>query len=328
MEDFLDFKDYKGYAKTWVDEILVNDSHFSGDGFGTFFLEKMDYTIRGGYDYKNIIIRGRMEFDREIVQIGYIIDHLDMEIREDFSDETTEADKCCGKVFGDNAVSFKIEIPTAQLAPGSYAIELAAQLKNGYWVVLNGAPSEDNAISTITFKCIEKPQMTPMGEKICREAKWVADCCRENDFLYGDAPINPAINNDAKKCSCDRLCEWTLYRAGYTDQPERQGLVVWAPGANDLSEWCERQGFLKIENYDDLQPGDVVFVNYNLPRPEHAYVFAGWAGDKKCGQIVRYDAGSTERMHTYQPFVQSIIVRPGRVENFLHAYRAVEKEIL
>ena len=47
------------------------------------------------------------------------------------------------------------------------------------------------------------------------------------DFHYGDAPINPAIDDSAHLVSCDRFVGWVVYDLGWTDQPEIQGLVVY-----------------------------------------------------------------------------------------------------
>ena len=67
---------------------------------------------------------------------------------------------------------------------------------------------------------------TPLQAEILKEAKWVTDYVRENGFRYGDAPMNPAIDHEAKLVSCDRLVDWVMYRVGFTDQVERQGMVV------------------------------------------------------------------------------------------------------
>ena len=61
-------------------------------------------------------------------------------------------------------------------------------------------------------------------------AKCICDYIRDKEFDYGHAPINPAFNHDARIVSCDRLMDWILYRAGYTDQPYIHGKCVSGPG--------------------------------------------------------------------------------------------------
>lgn len=152
---------------------------------------------------------------------------------------------------------------------------------------------------------------------LLREAKWVTDYVRENKFTYGDAPLNPAINNDAKKVSCDRLVCWVYYRVGFTDQPRSQGLVV-----SNFFPWCEKHGFEKITKARDLQPGDLVGVrpSANGKYPEHVFMYAGperygrkYSGSGNCR---RYDCGSDTRIRSVQPFVEPI-------SDFMCAYRPV-----
>ncbi|HOA31223.1 MAG: hypothetical protein ACOX3J_08475 [Clostridia bacterium] len=151
---------------------------------------------------------------------------------------------------------------------------------------------------------------------ILREAKYVTDYVRKNSFTYGDAPVNPAINHDAKKISCDRLVGWVLYRVGYTEhQPTQSGLFVWAPGdPRDLEDFCKKHGFKKIEIVEDLQPGDIVFVNHrSKDRPDHTFIYGGKVSSTN---HFRYDCGSDHRIQSIQPFSEPVV-------DFLFAYRPV-----
>ncbi len=142
---------------------------------------------------------------------------------------------------------------------------------------------------------------------ILREAKRITDYCRENEFVYGDAPVNPAINHKAKKVSCDRLVCWVLYNLGYTDQPRTQGVTVW-----NIAAFCEKYEFEKITDPDDLQPGDVVLVNPDAQgRPGHTFLCGS---GKKGRTYYRYDCGSNQRIQSVQPFKETI-------DNFICAYR-------
>ncbi len=153
---------------------------------------------------------------------------------------------------------------------------------------------------------------TPYTELQCdilRECKWVTDYVRDNAFVYGDAPVNPAINHRAKKVSCDRFVCWALYRVGFTDQPRDQGVVV-----SVMADWCERNGFERIDREEDLQPGDIVLVKYNGSWPAHTFIHAGDA--RTDGQYYRYDCGSNTRIQSTQPSTEPIY-------EFWRAYRAV-----
>ncbi len=156
--------------------------------------------------------------------------------------------------------------------------------------------------------------------KLLSEAKSVTDYARSNDFIYGDAPINPAINHDARIVSCDRCVGWFLYNMGYTDQPYVQGVVV-----SKFPAWCEQHGFKKITSPSQLKAGDVVFVNPDANGlPGHVYLLGNPRGN---GMWERYDCGSIYRIrltnqysnYSSQPFVEGI-------ESFMYADRAKEAE--
>ncbi len=143
---------------------------------------------------------------------------------------------------------------------------------------------------------------------ILRECKWVTDYVRENGFKYGDAAVNPAISHNDKKVSCDRLVCWVMYRVGFTNQPRTQGVVVSA-----MASWCERNGFERITRVEDLQPGDIVLVNWNGSYPAHTFIYAGTSGT--AGQYYRYDCGSNARIQSVQPSCEPLT-------GFWRAYRA------
>ncbi len=154
---------------------------------------------------------------------------------------------------------------------------------------------------------------TPYTEWQCdilRECKWVTDYVRENNFTYGDAAINPAISHNDKKVSCDRLVCWVMYRMGYTNQPRTQGVVVSA-----MASWCERNKFERITRVEDLQPGDIVLVNWNGSYPAHTFIHAGESNTP--GQYYRYDCGSNARIQSVQPSCEPLT-------GFWRAYRAPE----
>ncbi len=175
--------------------------------------------------------------------------------------------------------------------------------------------------------CKEESNIT-LADKLMQEAQIVTDFMRDEGFIYGDAKINPGINwehldpekaidPNEKIVSCDRLVDWILYRAGFTNQVYQNGMNVWS-----LIPWCEDHNFEKITDVSILQAGDIVFVNPDLNNmPQHVFM-CGSSIDEN-GNYLRYDAGSNERIQCkkgtevkegHQPFLEPI-------GGFMYAYR-------
>lgn len=160
-----------------------------------------------------------------------------------------------------------------------------------------------------------------MVTKMLAEGKKITDHVRTAGFKYGHAMLNPAINESEKIVSCDRFVGWVLYNIGMTDQPEANGLYVYfAPDpAHDLPKFCAKHGFSRIENVEDVQAGDIVFV---IPKTStrgdvygaHTFMCAGKANDT---DYYRYDCGSDHRIQSIQPMCEPI-------KEFLFAYRPQE----
>lgn len=151
---------------------------------------------------------------------------------------------------------------------------------------------------------------------ILNKAQEITDYVYKNHFSYGNAPINPGKNHDAKLISCDRLIAWLLYDFGYTDQPI-EGLTC-----NNLDDYCEEKGFIKITDRNELQAGDFIFYSRTGNSQNISHVFI--LGDKGSnGLWYRYDCGSNERInltgqysaYTSQPFLEDIS------SQFMFAYR-------
>ena len=148
---------------------------------------------------------------------------------------------------------------------------------------------------------------------LLREAKFITEYAKENRFKYGDSCTNPGINHRPLRTSCDRLVDWILYRAGYTDQPAVQGCVV-----SNLVDWCKKMGFEKITDVNELQAGDIVFVRPHADGgPQHVYMLAS---DVKNGSAQRYDHGSDTRIMSTQPTTEPISYGDAP---FMYAYRPV-----
>lgn len=152
-------------------------------------------------------------------------------------------------------------------------------------------------------------------------AQEITDYVKANNFQYGHAEYMPpkedgTTNNDGSKhISCDRLVSWALYKCGYTDQPQ-YGLCT-TVNDSPLMQYCEEKGWLRIDNVNEVQAGDIVFsgaTNSTKTTAAHTFICAG---DNK-----RYDCGSVDRIqlingyssYSSQPFNEPIT-------NFVCAYR-------
>ena len=146
-------------------------------------------------------------------------------------------------------------------------------------------------------------------DTILAEAQKVADYVYNNNFHYGDAPINPAMDSSARLVSCDRYVGWVLYNLGYTDQPRQQGLTVRA-----LPEYLEEHGFTKITSYSEINTTDIIFFDYgNDGSVDHVFILGEKGNDDFW---YRYDCGSEARLHNAQPSLERV-----NPSIFIYAYR-------
>lgn len=151
---------------------------------------------------------------------------------------------------------------------------------------------------------------------LLREGHYITEYARKTGFKYGDSCTNPGINHRPLRTSCDRLVDWILYRAGYTDQPLIQGCVV-----SNLVTWCKNNGFKKITKAKDLQPGDIIFVRPDKNgSPQHVFMLA--SETDKNGSALRYDHGSDTRINSKQPTKEPV---SSAAAPFIYAYRPAVK---
>ena len=152
---------------------------------------------------------------------------------------------------------------------------------------------------------------------LLREGHYITEYARKTGFKYGDSCTNPGINHRPLRTSCDRLVDWILYRAGFTDQPLVQGCVV-----SNLIEWCRSKGFEKLTDINELRAGDVIFVRPDKNgSPQHVFMLASDVG--KNGYALRYDHGSDTRINSKQPTSEPVS-RPEAP--FICAYRPSANE--
>lgn len=153
---------------------------------------------------------------------------------------------------------------------------------------------------------------SPLQCNLLREGHYITEYARKTGFKYGDSCTNPGINHRPLRTSCDRLVDWILYRAGYTEQPLVQGCVV-----SNLIPWCEKNGFEKITKIEELRAGDIVFVRPDKNgSPQHVFMLA--SDVDKNGGALRYDHGSDTRINSKQPTKEPVSYAEAP---FLCAYR-------
>lgn len=210
--------------------------------------------------------------------------------------------------------------------------------KIGTYNDLNSAKSVANNksyLGYVVFDTFGKVVYCPTGSlntaKIMWNAQLVSDFARDNGFVYGHSIINPAfnwknlsisgaVNSSQRTTSCDRFCDWVLYRSGFTQgQKYNYGHCVF-----EMAGWLSSIGFTRITNRSQLRAGDVVFTTYDPTRPgtpAHVYLnaSANYGGDV----YLRYDHGSNARIRCQkgnevipgnQPFKE-------HVGDFYYAYR-------
>ena len=181
---------------------------------------------------------------------------------------------------------------------------------------------------------------SPVGSYVASHILWhakeVADYMRIHEYTYGDADQNPALDKNSetpeKLVSCDRFCGWVLCEAGYVaHQPSRKGLPLYF--SPNLEEFLIKHGFARIDNAEDVRPGDLIFEGNShhfgpeLPDkyrdyPRHVFINAGPAEN---GLFYRYDAGSDQRIQSVQPMIERLS-KPEQGRPFRFAYRAPAPE--
>ena len=296
------------YAMT---EIYGGDSEFFGERVSQYVIFEADNRTRGwatrfndGFrlDYTNFLQKGD-EFLLE--KIAFCADRAEAEafIAEDRGEISTPAVE---KGYYICLYEDRLHIPEDNIKGSAFsslekAKERCDKLKQYGYRVAN----EKGEIVYTPYSLLQC--------NLLREGNYVTVYARETKFTYGDSPTNPAINHRPLRTSCDRLVDWILYRAGFTDQPLVQGKVV-----SNLPEWCEEMGFQKITRMEDLQAGDIIFVRpHSQGFPLHTFMLAS---DYKGNSTLRYDHGSDSRIMSNQPSTEPVTYPDAP---FMYAYRPV-----
>ena len=145
-------------------------------------------------------------------------------------------------------------------------------------------------------------------------ARKAANHTYTNGYHYGDAHSWDGVNmkDDSGKntVSCDRGVGLSLYYAGLTNtDPYKLTLNV-------LSNELATKGWKKITNYNELQPGDIVFYDrQHNGSLEHTFLIG-----EKINQ--RYDWGSNDRIKYRNQYSKGMPFTEGiNSHAFYYAYR-------
>lgn len=116
----------------------------------------------------------------------------------------------------------------------------------------------------------------------------------ENDLYWND--IEKSLNNPNQVTCCAGYVACVIYKAGLftEDQINSFENYNYCP---TLYDDLKSAGWKEINNYDELEPGDIVFMSYdNSGALDHVQIYAG--------NDTWYNAGSTEAIQRSSPYNQ------------------------
>lgn len=148
---------------------------------------------------------------------------------------------------------------------------------------------------------------------ILEAAKSILSEMKEKKFSYGTPSTIPP-QNEEKVISSAGFVSWALYKAGYTDQPEK-GLTLGNDG--DFIQYCESKNWRKIEKAEDVQAGDIVFTGKLDDEGKKASGVYICAGDGK-----KYECSNGSHINADQPLSGNI------GSNFAFAFRVTGGEAI
>jgi len=131
-----------------------------------------------------------------------------------------------------------------------------------------------------------------------------------SDLYWND--IEKSLNNPNKVTCCATYVSCVIYKAGYFTEAQMNQFsnYNYCPSLyNDLT----KAGWQVIKSYNELEPGDIVFMNYNDGEEiyDHVQIYAG--------DNTWYNAGSTEAIQRASPYSQGNWAE----ENFYVALRPI-----
>lgn len=118
--------------------------------------------------------------------------------------------------------------------------------------------------------------------------------------------IEKSLNNPNKVTCCATYVSCVIYKAGYATETEMNSFNYNL--CSTLYAFLEDKGWKVINSYNELEPGDVVFMNYGGGF-DHVQIYAG--------NDTWYNAGSTDAIQKNSPYSQGTWAR----DNFYKAIR-------
>ena len=159
------------------------------------------------------------------------------------------------------------------------------------------------------------------GSSILDAAETIHSYMEENSYSYCilggednthsgecglDSTFEESKTNHQLTC-CATYVSWALQEAGAIDNSEHTN------SSSALASLLESKGWKRIDDYNDLEAGDIVFMNFDSPNTiQHTQIYAGnneW-----------YNAGTDEAIKNSSPRSQGGYAS----EHFLFAYRISE----
>ena len=122
--------------------------------------------------------------------------------------------------------------------------------------------------------------------------------------------IEMSINNPNKVTCCATFVSSAIYKAGYFTEEQMNSFNYNSSTA--LHSFLASNGWQEVSSYDELQPGDVVFMTSGGSGIGHVQLYAG--------DGLWYNAGSTNAIQTVNPYSQGDSYPRSR---FIVALRAV-----
>ena len=121
--------------------------------------------------------------------------------------------------------------------------------------------------------------------------------------------IDASINNSTKATCCATYVSCVIYRAGYASAEQLNSINYNL--CSDVYDYFSGKGWKVVNSYDDLEGGDIVFMNYydGGSAYDHVQIYAG--------DDTWYNAGSTDAIQRASPYSQGTWAR----SNFFVALR-------
>lgn len=207
----------------------------------------------------------------------------------------------------ENAVDYNNKLYTEYM---NEVITSSGQVSNG---LINRRKSEWKLFQTGYYDRIDKWHSGGNGDILSiadqvhqEEIDW-SYYVNSSDLYWNN--IEMSINNPNKATCCATYVSCVLYRAGLYSESEMNSFNY--NECTALFNFLKNAGWNEISSYDDLEAGDIVFMNYNDGGKDydHVQIYAG--------EDTWYNAGDTSAIRRASPYKQGSWAR----DNFFVALR-------